>query len=238
MILIVGATLFVATLLKLYAVDRGFDTRGVLVFGVRTARPYPAARAKAVQQALLAQLRAIPGVQSASASQIVPLAGSLWDWRVRVEGYTFRPDEPEEVGFNAIAPDYFATLKTALVSGREFDDRDTEAAPKVAIVNESFVRRFFGTQSALGRHVTSVNVTYEIVGVVKDAKYQDLRTAVINTMYIPWMQRDGDQPTSYSYLLRAKNGDGLGLGPGLDRVARTADPRLAHQKAICVRYAD
>ena len=211
--------------------------RGVLVFGVRTARPYPAARAKAVQQALLAQLRAIPGVQSASASQIVPLAGSLWDRRVRVEGYTFRLDEPEEVGFNAIAPDYFATLKTPLMSGREFDDRDTEASPKVAVVNESFVRRFFGTQTALGRHVTSVNVTYEIVGVVKDAKYQDLRTAVISTMYVPGCAR---WRPAYKLQLPPQSEEWRRARSRARARSRRSDggSRFAYQKAICVRHPD
>jgi predicted permease len=124
-----------------------------------------------------------------------------------------------------IAPDYFATLGTPLISGREFGDRDTEAAPNVAIVNESFARDFFGDESALGRRVTSVNVTYEIVGVVRDAKYQNLRDNVIRTMYIPWTQRESEQPTRYSYLMRAA-GSPLRLVPSLDRVVREADPAL------------
>ena len=225
MVLVVGATLFVGTLVKLYAVDRGFDSDGVLVVNVRTSRPYPASRAKAVQGALLERLRAVPGVRSASAAQALPAGGSLWDRTVRVDGYAFRPDESEQVGFNVIAPNYFATLGTPLLSGREFDERDTDTSPKVAIVNESFARYFFGERSALGRRVTSVNVPYEIVGVVRDAKYQNLRDGVIRTMYIAWMQRDGDQPSSYSYLARVE-GDPLRLAPSLDRVIRDADADL------------
>jgi putative ABC transport system permease protein len=225
MILIVGATLFVGTLVKLYAVDRGFDSDGVLVVNVRTSRPYPAPRAKAVQDALLERLRAVPGVRSASAAQALPVGGSLWDRRVQVEGYRFRPDESEAVGFNVIAPDYFRTLGTPLLAGREFDTRDAATSPKAAIVNEHFARYFFGEGSALGRRVTSVNVAYEIVGVVRDAKYQDLRDGIINTMYIPWMQRDGDQPSNYSYLARL-DGNPMRLVPGLDRVVRDADPAL------------
>jgi predicted permease len=225
MVLLVGATLFVGTLVKLYAVDRGFESDGVLVVSVRTSRPYPGPRAKAVQGALLARLKTIPGVRSASAAQALPVGGGLWDRTVRVDGYRFRPDEPEQVGFNVIAPDYFATLGTPLVSGREFSERDTDTAPKVAIVNDSFARHFFGEGSALGRRVTSVNVTYEIVGVVRDAKYQNLRDAIIKTMYIPWMQRDGDQPSRYSYLARV-TGDPLRIVPGLDRAIREADPAL------------
>jgi predicted permease len=226
MVLLVGATLFVGTLVKLYAVDRGFDSDGLLVVSVRTSRPYSAARAKAVQNALLDRLRTVPGVRSASAAQVLPVGGALVDRGVQVEGYTFRPDESETVGFNVIAPEYFATLGTPLLSGREFSDRDTDTAPKVAIVNERFARYFFGNESPLGQRVTSANVTYEIVGVVRDAKYQTLRDGIINTMYIPWMQREGQQPSSYSYLVRAVTGDPMRLVPGLERLVREADPAL------------
>ena len=103
MMLVVGATLFVGTLMALRSVDRGFDASSVLVVSVRTARPYPEARRAIVQQALIERLAALPGVQSASTAQMLPLGGGLWDRRVQVEGYVFRPDEPEQVGFNVIA---------------------------------------------------------------------------------------------------------------------------------------
>jgi predicted permease len=143
-----------------------------------------------------------------------------------VEGYSFRPDESEDVAFNVVAPKYFATLGTPLLSGREFDDRDTNSAGKVAIVNQSFVRYFFGGQSPLGRRVTSLNVAYEIVGVVKDAKYQDLRQDAMKTMYISWMQREGDQPSSYSFVARVLAGSPMRLAPALERLVREADPGL------------
>jgi ABC-type antimicrobial peptide transport system permease subunit len=112
------------------------------------------------------------------------------------------------------------------LSGREFDDRDTNSAGKVAIVNQSFVRYFFGGQSPLGRRVTSLNVAYEIVGVVKDAKYQDLRQDAMKTMYISWMQREGDQPSSYSFVARVLAGSPMRLAPALERLVREADPGL------------
>ena len=226
MVLVVGATLFVGTLVTLRSVDRGFDASSVLVVSVRTARPYPEARRAIVQQALIERLAALPGVQSASTAQMLPLGGGLWDRRVQVEGYVFRPDEPEQVGFNVIGADYFATIGTPIVAGREFDARETDTSPKVTIVNESFARHFFGNQSAIGRHVTSVGVTYEIVGVAHDAKYQDLRSDVMKTLYIPWTQRAGDQPTRYSYLVRSATGDPQRLVPGVERLVRELDPAL------------
>jgi predicted permease len=223
--LLVGATLFVDTVVKLYGVERGVRTDGVLMFGLRSSVRYPQARSWAVQTALLDRLGGVPGVLSASAAQILPIGGGLWTRHVQVEGYQFRADESEDVGFNAVASKYFATIGTPLLAGREFDARDTGAAAKVAIVNESFARYFFGTQSPLGRRVTSVNVAYEIVGVVGDAKYQDLRQNVLKTMYIPWLQREGEQPTSYSFFARVA-GDPLRLSPLLEKLAHEADPGL------------
>ena len=226
MVLLVGATLFVGSLVKLYRIDPGVRKDGVLMFSVRSAAQYPQTRSWAVQGALLDRLRALPGVTSASATKVMPLDGSLWTRHVAVQGYTFRPDESEDVGFNAVAPKFFATVGTLLLSGREFDERDTNTANKVAIVNESFARHFFGGQSPLGRLVTSVNVAYEVVGVVKDAKYQNLRHGVMKTMYIPWMQREGEQPSGYNFLARVAVGDPMGLAPALERLVLEADPAL------------
>jgi putative ABC transport system permease protein len=226
MVLVVGATLFVGTLVKLNSIDPGIRKDGVLMFGVRSAGQYPQARSWAVQGALLDRLRSLPGVTSASASKVMPLDGGLWTRHVAVEGYTFRSDESEDVGFNTVAPKFFATVGTPLLSGREFDERDTNTANRVAIVNESFARYFFAGQSPLGRRVTSVNVAYEIVGVVKDAKYQNLRQGVLKTMYIPWMQREGEQPASYSFLARVAAGDPMRLVPAVERLVREADQAL------------
>ncbi|HET9362713.1 MAG TPA: ABC transporter permease [Vicinamibacterales bacterium] len=229
MVLVVGATLFVGTLVKLYAVDPGFKSDGVLVLNVRSTRPLPPDRATAVGSALVERLSASAGVRAASAARVLPVEGNLWDRTIQVEGYAFRSGESNSVGFNAIAPGYFATMGTPLLSGRDFGDRDTGTAPKVAIVNASFERYFFGDRSALGRRVTSVGATYEIVGVVRDAKYQNLRDEILKTMYIPWAQGE-DQGASYSYLARVAEGDPLRLVPGVERMVREVDPSLRVQR--------
>jgi predicted permease len=225
MVLVVAASLFVGTLANLYAVDRGFDSSGVLVLQVRTAAPYPADRVVAVHTALLERLRALPDAESVSAASILPVSGALWDRSVQVEGYLPRADEPN-VGFNVVAPGYFETLRIPLLAGREFEDRDGQLAPKVAVVNESFVRYFFKDQSAIGRRVTSVGATYEIVGVARDTTYQDLRSDKPRTLYVSSFQHEDTQPTSYSYVLRLANGNPLRLVPGLDRFVREADSAL------------
>jgi predicted permease len=232
MILIVGATLFVGTLVNLYSVDRGFDSDGVIVLGIRSTRPYEAARGFAVQRTMIERLKSMPGVRSASAAAVLPVAGGLWTRGIQVEGYTFRADESDSVGFNVIAPDYFATLGTPVLLGREFDDRDTGTSRSVAIVNQSFARYFFGNAPAVGRHVTSVGVSYEIIGVVGDAKYQDLRQPVMKTMYISWLQREGEQPSRYNYLVRAAAGDPMHLTAGLERLVREVDPSLRVRRTL------
>ena len=224
MVLVVGATLFIGTLLELYAVERGFDVNRLLVFQVRNNRPYTLEQAQEVRGRLLEGLRALPGVRSASAGAMLPIGGGLWDRSVRIEGHASQSGEPESVAFNAIAPDYFATLGTPLLAGREFDARDTAMTAAVTIVNQSFAQAYFGNASAIGRRVTTVGVTYEIVGVVGDAKYQDLREPVLRTMYIPWTQRDEAQ--SYGYLVRVDDGDPLRLSSSVDRLLREVDSTL------------
>src|SRR5262249_16903254 len=139
---------------------------------------------------------------------------------------TFRPDEDETAALNAVSPRYFATMATPRLLGRDFDPRDTAASAKVAIVNERFAKSFFGAQSPVGRRLSSNGVTYEIVGVVRDAKYQNLREATRRTFYIPWTQREGEQPSNYNYLVRAGEGDPMRLAPSLERLVREVDPSL------------
>jgi predicted permease len=232
MMLVVGAFLFVATFLKLSTVDRGFQSEGLLVASLRGDRVLPPARATAARQDLLERLRALPDVQAASAGLILPIGGILIDRNVRVAGGVSEPTETERVGFNVVAPRYFATLGTPLLAGRDLTERDTAGALPVALVNRSFERRFFGDHSAIGHQVTSADVKYDIVGVVADAKYQSLRVDMTSTMYVSWLQlspaqqlQRQDQPSTYNYVMRT-TGDPLQLVPALDPVVHGVDPGL------------
>ncbi len=232
MVLIVGATLFVGTLVKLYAVDRGFDGDGVLAVYIRSTGPFPDERGAALVVDLVARLRALPGVQSAGAAQVLPLSGNDWTRGIELPADAARPGE-SNTAFNAVTPGYFATLDTRLIAGRDFDARDTVGALPVAVVNESFARRFFGSGQAVGRRVTSLKVTYVIVGVVSDAMYDDLRKGFRQTMYIPAAQREGEQqPPSYKYLVRVVGGDPARLGPTIARLVSETDPALQMTDAI------
>jgi predicted permease len=179
-----------------------------------------------VKHALIERLRGVPGIAAASATLVLPVSGSLWTKSIRVEGRVFRSSEADSAGFNVIGPGYFATLGTPLVAGREFDDRDDVQSSKAAIVNEAFARYFFRAGPALGRRVTTAGDTYEIVGVVRDAKYRNLRDPVIKTVYISWRQRNGAQPSDYAFLTRAATGDPLRFAPIVERLVREVDPGL------------
>jgi predicted permease len=226
MVLVVGAALFLETLAQLHRVDRGLQTGGVLALNVRSSEPYPAARGLAVRAALLEGLASMPGVEKASAAQVLAIAGNLWVRKVQVDGYTFRPDEDETATLNAVSPTYFATMEIPQILGRDFGPRDTASSAKVAIVNERFAKSFFGSESPVGRRLTSNGITYEIVGLVGDAKYRNLRDAAPRTFYIPWTQREGEQPSSYNYLVRTGADDPTRLVPSLERLVREVDPLL------------
>jgi predicted permease len=231
MVLIVGATLFVGTLVKLYAAERGFDGDDVLAVYIRSTGPVSPSRALPVVADLVDRLDRLPGARSASAAQILPVSGNDWTRGIQLPADAARPGE-SYTAFNVITPGYFATLGTPFIAGRDFEARDTRGAPPVAIVNETFAGGFFGTASPLGRRVTSVNVTYEIVGVVRDAIYEDLRKGFRETLYVVSTQREGDQPTSYKFLVRVAGGDGARLGPAIARLVSEADPALQMQSAL------
>lgn len=232
MVLLVGATLFIGTLVTLYSVDRGFRTDRVLTFTLLPTGQFPEARSRTIRENLWQRLNSLPGVASASAVQVLPVSSGLWSRQVQVEGYTFRPEEDESVGFNAIAPKYFQTMSTPQLEGREFDGRDLDTSNKVAIVNRSFARRFFGGSSPLGRRVTSVNVAYEIVGVVGDTKYQSLRESARPAMYICWTQRPGEQPGAHTYIVRMASGEPMSLAPVVERMVREMDASLRVRTAM------
>jgi predicted permease len=229
MILVVGATLFVGSLVRLNAVERGFDGDGVVILNIQSTGPYPSDRTVAVVNAVIDRLRRVPDVQSVSAAQHLPVSGNDWTRAIELPRDASRPGQAH-TAFNVIAPGYFATMRTRLVAGRDFDDRDVSGRPPVAIVNERFARQFFGDSSPIGRHVTSLNVPYEIVGVVGDAVYSDLRDGVRPTLYTPFALRD-DHPASYKFLIRAA-GNPMRVAPELDRLLRDADDGLRVRSVI------
>jgi len=161
-------------------------------------------------------------VRSASMGSMGLLGPGLTIQSIHVEGETPRG---EETGgwINSVSPRYFETLRMPLLLGRSFTARDTKTAPKVAIVNQAFARRFFSSSSAVGRHfgVGDLN-NIEIVGIVRDGKYKDVREQTPNLVYLPFEQNP-DQPMT---LCVRTVGDPAKVAGAIRREVRAVDANV------------
>ena len=187
--LLIGAGLFIRTLQNLKTMDAGFKRENLLLFTMDAKESgYKGIRIGNLYQQVLERLKALPGVRGASLSLVTPIEGGGWSGSVRVSGYAARPDEDMIVHLNRVGPGFFETLGMQVLQGRDFDARDHQNSPKVALINETMARYFFGTESPLGKHFgwgdAEERSDFEIVGVVKDAKYLNLRAATPRTAYV------------------------------------------------------
>jgi len=179
LVLLVGALLFVQTLQNLSNLDAGFQQNNILISDVDLSHlQIPTAQRVAFKQELLKRLRAIPGITSLASTAIVPVSGQGWNDNVNVKG----SDAQRRISnFNRVSPQYFQTMGTSLIAGRDFLDTDTASSPRVAIVNQMFARDFFGGANPIGRTFGVIqgggkpDELYEVVGLVKNTKYSNLR---------------------------------------------------------------
>lgn len=194
MVLLIGAGLFVRTLRNLKSQDMGFNREHVLLIWTTPAQagrdgPAIAQMFPAMQE----RLSSLPGVISASASVVGLLEGiySGDGGGVNVQGYAPKADEHPVANFNMVASGFFETVGMQLVAGRDFTERDNETAPRVAVINQAMARYFFGDRNPVGKHLgfrRDVGYPVEIVGIVKDAKYNTLRDRNMKMFYIPYRQ--------------------------------------------------
>jgi len=189
LVLLVGALLFVGSLRNLSTQDPGFHGAGLLLTGVDISRSnVPEARRAAFFKELLDRLRAIPGVQEAASLRVALITGGFWNEMIEIPGQ--RTQERMIPWFNRVSSGYFRTMGTPLLAGRDFDDRDTPVAPEVAIVNQEFSRKFLGGANPIGKVVKvlagpgELQDMYQIVGLVKNAKYANLREDFKPIVYV------------------------------------------------------
>ena len=179
LVLLVGALLFVRSLRNLLTLDMGFRQDGILIANL-DLEPLniPNERRAPFRRELLDRIRTTPGVDSAATATIVPLRGDSWTLGVRAGR---SQQEGRESKFSWVSAGYFKTMGIQLLAGRDFDDRDSPASPKVAIVNEAFARQLLNGENPIGktfRTVTEPNypeTLYQIIGVVKNTRYNQLR---------------------------------------------------------------
>ena len=229
MVLLVVAGLLVRTLRNLESVNLGLRASGLLVFGVA---PPQTARTDAqlirFYQTLTDRLRSLSGVESATLMQNRIGSGSRYRANLFVDGAPPAENgEDQPLYWNAVGPDCFHALGTNLLLGRDFTDRDSEVAPKVAIINQTFARRYLAGGSPLG-HTIGLSVKggsdqYSLVGVVADSKYTGVRERDVPTAYFPYTQVHGAASMGMHFELRTR-GAALSLLPEVRRALRDLAP--------------
>ena len=197
LLLLAGAGLFLRSFLNLTSVDLGLDPGHIQLLNLAPPASRPtSAQVRAQRAAILAALRGLPGVEAAAESFIVPLSGLQWDNTVHSSTATI-PD----AYLNAVSPGFFAAMRTPLLQGRDFTDRDGPDAPPVAILNVTAARILFPAGNALGQTVQQpsdfMKVPTVVVGIVADAKYdRSLRAAAPPEAYYDIAQLSNEFPTA------------------------------------------
>jgi putative ABC transport system permease protein len=197
LVLVVGALLFTRSLQNLANVETGFRPEGLVRASVDVrASGFEGEALSAVFDRLVAAVSAVPGVEHAANALIIPMTGPGWNQRVLIGGVA----QDGLSNFNQIGPTFFETMATPLVAGRAFDSRDRVGSPRVAIVNETFARKYFPNQSPLGKAFEidsppgEPRLAFEVVGVVRNSKYSDLREEPIPIGYFPVAQATDLEP--------------------------------------------
>jgi predicted permease len=238
-LLLIGAGLFIRSLRNLRLIDLGIRPESLVAFNLNPSiGGYTPVRTKEFYQQLLTRLEHEGGVSGAAFAQMGLLEGNEWDSTITIEGYAAKPGEDMGPYCNAVSPGYFKTLGIPLIAGRDFDQRDTlwtneiaTSGPptyKVVIVNESFVKHFFGTANPIGRHIgfggdPGTPTPIEIIGVVKDSKYTGVRDEIPRQAFFPFLQ--GSFVTGVSVYVRSTQDPAIAFGAAR-RVAREMDANV------------
>ncbi len=228
MALLVAAGLFTKSLYNVSRVELGLTTDRLVTFAVAPSlNGYSSAQALAFFERVEDAVAALPGAAVVSASTVQLIAGNNWNNSVAVQGFEAGPDTNTTASFSLIGPDFFQTLGIPLIAGREFTRGDGATAPKVAVVNQAFARKFnlgervIGTRISTDRNATTLDI--EIVGLVQDAKYSEVKDAVPPQFFRPY--RQGENVGSINFYVKTAGDAAALLGPAQAAV-RALDPNL------------
>jgi len=228
MALLVSAGLFLKSLSKVSRIDLGLSPENVVTFAISPQlNGYDFDRAKDLFVRAEEELAAVPGVMSVSTGMVPLLSGSSWGTDVLVEGFESGPDIDSNSRFNNIGPGYFRTLGIQLLAGREFTSGDAGKETTVAVINEAFARKFgLDPRDAVGRGMSSNSdgeLDLQIVGVIEDAKYADVKDAVPPQFFVPYRQQR--EIWGLTYYLRT-GVDPSGVMQAIRQVIAGLDPNL------------
>lgn len=231
MVLLTGAGLFARSLLKLQSEDVGFDRTNMLLVGIdpRLAG-YKPAELPGLYQQIVERVGTLPNVQSVTLATYSPFSGSQRSSSIVIPGFTPEQGQDPVVEDVLTGPKYAQTLGVPIVRGRDIEIRDTVSGPRVALVNETFVERYFKGQNPIGRTFTFDDETddggqLEIVGVIGDVKSQDTREPVIPAVYRPILQIADQAAYTVSIQVRA-NGDPSAVAGPVRQMLNQIDDKL------------
>jgi hypothetical protein len=246
--LLVGAGLFVRSLRNLRNLNAGFDRENVTLFSLNTPSGYTLQQRVNLYRQALERLEALPGVRAASLASFSLLSGSGSNSNIVVEGYANRPDEDMDCHRLWVGPNYFATMGIPLLQGRDFGPQElqpqggadhpaasqppqpgaTPRAPLAAVINQTMARYFFRDENPLGRRFRLQrgplqDIPIEVIGVIKDAKYYNLREQTPRTFYLSFFQRPREG-TAGTMLLRSF-ADPASAAAAIQRAVGELDPQ-------------
>ena len=230
LLLLIGAGLFVRTLQNLQNQNLGFDQRRLLLFAMDpTQNGYQGQRLIDFYARVLERLQALPGAINATASTNALLSNWQSHSPVSIEGRKADPGQDMGADWNTVGPSFFETMEIRVLLGRGIEWRDTSTSPKVAVVNEGFANRFLDGGNPIGQRfrfdgLGKLGEGYEIVGLVRDAKYAQLRNAPRPTVYLPYSQMP--VPLGNIHFEVRTAGDPLALVPSVRRVVRDLDSNV------------
>ncbi len=228
MALLVAAGLFIKSLYNVSRVDLGLRTDQLVTFAISPdLNGYTPAQSIAFFERVEAAVGALPGVGSIGMSTVGLISGSNRGSSVRVQGFEAGPDTNTSASFAMVGTSFFKTLGIPLMRGREFTPADAAGAPRVAIVNQAFVRKFnlgeraIGTRMSTGRESDALDI--EIVGLVQDAKYSEVKDAAPPQFFLPYRQ---DERAGSINVYVSTPGDASALLASVQAAVRGLDPNL------------
>jgi predicted permease len=223
MLLLVSAGLFIRTFEKERGFDVGFNPDHVLLTSYELfPQGYNEAKGQEFNRKLLAKLEALPGVQAVTLSNWIPLGFYYRSDPIQLEGYTAQPHESMEVPNVSVGPNYLRTLQIPLVEGRDFTWGDKENTQSVVVVSQALAERYWPHQEAIGKKIQVYGRWFTVVGVARNASYQDLRDTNQPFFYVPVFQ-------SYfnGLVIHARvAGDPMGLAPLVEKTVHQLNPNL------------
>jgi len=227
-VLLVSAGLLMRALWRVQATDPGFRTDGVLT--LRTALPTPKYETETARDrfyaSVLAEVRRLPGVQSAAYTSFLPMTMGGGIWPVSIKGENLERAGGDAASMRFTTPGFFKTLRIPLLQGREPADSDTSSTPHVAVISQSFVRKYWPGGNAIGRHFLFAFSDRVVVGVASDIRVRGLEQDSEPQVYLPYKQEgDGNFPFYVPKdLAILTTGTPEALAPAVQRIIRAADP--------------